>query len=79
MNDFSDLEAQLKAVRPTPLRESFIARVESEIAKPEMAAEEPQNIIRPVQFRTQWILGLGLAEAVAIYALVVALIILFAA
>jgi hypothetical protein len=70
MNDFSDLEAQLKAMRPAPLPESFIARVESEIAKPETAAEEPPNIIRPIQFRTHWILGLGLAAAAAVLLLV---------
>jgi hypothetical protein len=70
MNDLSDLEAQLKAIRPAPLRESFIARVESEIAKPETATEEPDNIVRPVQFRTHWIFGLGLAAAAAVLLLV---------
>jgi len=66
MNDFSDLEAQLKTIRPAPLRESFIARVESEIAKPETTVEEPRNVIRPAQFRTRWVIGLGLAAAAAV-------------
>ncbi|MFL6513834.1 MAG: hypothetical protein ACJ8M1_02290 [Chthoniobacterales bacterium] len=70
MNDFSDLEAQLKAIRPAPLRESFIGRVESEINQPEMPLEEPHNVIRPIQFRTGWIVGLGLAAAAAVLLLV---------
>src|SRR5438270_2433086 len=70
MNDYSDLEAQLKSMRPAPLRENFIARVEEEIAQPEAAPEEPHNIVRPIQFRTPWILGLGLAAAAAVLLLV---------
>jgi len=34
MNDFSDLENQLKDLRPAPLRENFVARVEQAMAEP---------------------------------------------
>src|SRR3954464_14958422 len=63
MNDFSDLETQLKALRPTPLREDFVARVEAAMAAPEPVDEPAKNIVRPFQFRRQWLAGLGLAAA----------------
>ena len=69
MNDFSELEAQLKALRPAPLREEFVARMEQAISEPP-AAEESDKIIRPAQFRTRWMIGLGLAAAAAVLLLV---------
>ena len=70
MNDFSDLEAKLKALRPAPLRDKFVARVEQAMANPAAApTTEPaptDNIVRPYQFRRQWILGLSLAAAAAV-------------
>lgn len=70
MNDFSDLEGQLKGLRPAPLRPDFVARVEEAMANP--PAEEPteEKIIRPFQFRRQWAIGLGLAAAAALLLLV---------
>ena len=73
-DDFSELESELKALRPTPLREKFIARVEAAMAKPEFepgAAGEPDGkIVRPLQFQTGWAIGLGLAAAAAVLLLV---------
>jgi len=71
MNDFSELEAQLKALKPTPLRESFVARVEKSMSEPAVTVEPPDNkIIRPVQFQTRWLISLGLAAAAALLLLV---------
>jgi hypothetical protein len=73
MNDFSDLEAKLKALRPTPLRDSFVARVEQAMVDPAPAAIEApakDKIVRPYQFRRQWILGLSLAAAAAVLLLI---------
>jgi hypothetical protein len=69
MNDFSDLEAKLKALRPAPLRDSVVARVEQAMAAPvdPITPSTPaDNIVRPYQFRRQWIVGLSLAAAAAV-------------
>jgi len=68
MNDFSDLEQQLKAIRPAPLREDFVAQVEHAMTQPEVAtdADAEGKVIRPHQFRSQWIIGLSLAAAAAV-------------
>jgi len=69
MNDFSDLESQLKSLRPTPLSESFVARVEEAMTTP-APEKAPENIIRPVQFQRRWIAGLSLAAAAAVLLLI---------
>ena len=69
MNDFSDLESQLKSLRPAPLRENFVARIEKAMITPE-ADKDPENIIRPVQFQRRWIAGLSLAAAAAVLLLI---------
>jgi len=69
MNDFSDLESQLKSLRPAPLREDFLARVERSMAVPE-PEKAPENIIRPVQFQRRWIAAISLAAAAAVLLLV---------
>lgn len=68
MNDFSDLESQLKSLRPAPLRPEFTARVEQAMNAPAEAEEAPPHdkIVRPIQFRRQWVIGLGLAAAAAL-------------
>jgi|ERR1700736_2424712 len=68
--DFSELEAQLKALRPAPLRESFVTRLEQAMSDPAAPADGYDKIIRPVQFRTRWLVGLGLAAAAALLLLV---------
>ena len=71
MNDFTDLEAKLKSIRPAPLQETFIARVEQQMADPAEPDELPaDNVIRPNRFRIQWVAGLGLAAAAALFLLV---------
>jgi hypothetical protein len=69
MNDFSELEAQLKALKPAPLREAFVARVENAMSEP-ATADTADKIIRPVQFQRKWLIGLGLAAAAALLLLV---------
>jgi hypothetical protein len=70
MNDFSDLESQLKALRPAPLREGFVARVEQAMGESPAPDESSGNIIRPAQFRSRWFVGLSLAAAAALLLLV---------
>jgi hypothetical protein len=69
MNDFSDLEDQLKALRPAPLRESFVVRVEEAMAEPEDSST-PEKVIHAHQFRRNWLIGLSLAAAAAVLLLV---------
>ena len=69
MNDFSDLESQLKAIRPAPLRETFVARIEQAITE-NPADAEPNNVIRPQWFRARWFVGVSLAAAAAVLLLI---------
>ena len=71
MNDFSDLESQLKALRPARLRPEFVNRLEQAMNEPaavDTSAED--KIVRPVQFRRHWLIGLSLAAAAAVLLLV---------
>lgn len=70
MKDVSDLEAKLKALRPAPLRDSFVRRVEQAMAAPAAPDTTSDNIVRPYQFRRQWIVGLSLAAAAAVLFLI---------
>lgn len=71
MNDFSDLESQLKALRPSPMRDEFVAKVEEEMSKSPAATNvASEKIITPLQFRRHWYIGLGLAAAAAVLLLV---------
>ena len=59
MNDFAELENELKKLRPAPPSDRLMARVERA-----MAESDDQKIIRPERFRAKWIaLGFGLAAA----------------
>lgn len=69
MNDSSELEAQLRAMRPAPLRQDFVSRVEKAMSEPGRG-DHSQKIIRPVQFSRQWLIGLGLAAAAALLLLI---------
>src|SRR5207253_10781545 len=67
MNDFSELEGELKKLRPAPASAELISRLERALAD---AAANADNIIRPQtrssgsDFRVNWLgLGLGLAAA----------------
>ncbi len=59
MNDFSELERELKKLQPRAVSAELSARVEAALA-----AEE--KIVRPARFQVSWLgLGLGLAAAAA--------------
>jgi hypothetical protein len=68
MNDFSDIENQLKALRPVPLRDNLVSRVEQAMVEPvskiSPASEIlPPNVVRPNRLRIYWAAGFGLAAA----------------
>jgi hypothetical protein len=61
MNDFSELERELKKLRPMQPSAALRARVGSALANSEKGTAK---LIRPEQFRINWVgLGLGLAAA----------------
>ncbi|PYK45588.1 MAG: hypothetical protein DME46_03830 [Verrucomicrobia bacterium] len=61
MNDFSELESELKKLRPAQPSAGLMSRVGSALAD---ARESTAKVIRPQQFRINWLgLGLGLAAA----------------
>src|SRR2546421_6851617 len=61
MNDFSELERELKKVRPVQPSAELISRVGSGLAN---SGEGTAKVIRLAQFRINWLgLGLGLAAA----------------
>ncbi len=66
MNDFSDLEKELKRLRPVPPSRDLLARLENAMAEPEAGTESPEKVIRPLRFRIGWVLGAGLAAAAVV-------------
>jgi hypothetical protein len=61
MNDFSELESELKKLRPVQSSPDLISRIEQALANGGTSAD---NVIRPERFRVNWLgLGLGLAAA----------------
>ena len=67
MNDFSELEAELKKLRPRPVSPELNARIEVSLAQEEVAGRGTATAgVLPKQrrFRPNWFaLGLGLAAA----------------
>jgi hypothetical protein len=67
MNDFSELEDQLKKLRPVKVSDELFALVEGglvDVADEEGAADK---IVRPDRFRLNWLaIGAGLAAAAVI-------------
>jgi hypothetical protein len=60
MNDFSELEAELKKLRPAQPSAGLVARIEKALS--ESVAED--NVVRPDRFRVNWVsVGFGLAAA----------------
>jgi hypothetical protein len=63
MNDFSELEGELRKLRPAPPSPELFSRVERalDVAEENKLAD---NVVRPDRFRVNWVsLGLGLAAA----------------
>ena len=61
MNDFSEVERELKKLRPVQPSAELMSRVGSALANSE---EGTAKVIRPEQFRIKWLgLGVGLAAA----------------
>ena len=61
MNDFSDIENELKKLRPAQPSHGFLARLEQAMADQEISEDK---IIRPNPFRINWVgLGFGVAAA----------------
>ncbi|MBA2623650.1 MAG: hypothetical protein H0U88_08555 [Chthoniobacterales bacterium] len=66
MNDFSELEAELKAMRPAAPSATLLARVERELAERATATQTAGVLPRRRESRVNWFgLGLGLAAAAA--------------
>jgi len=64
-DDFSELEDQLKNLRPVPASEELFANIEQELV--DLASEKDPKIGRPVRFRINWLaVGAGLAAAAVI-------------
>ena len=61
MNDFAELENELKKLRPVQPSPDLISRIEQALVNGGTSAD---NVIRPERFRVNWLgLGLGLAAA----------------
>ena len=64
MNDFSELEDQLRKLRPAPPSPELFSRVERALVDVADENKSTDNIVRPDRFRINWVsLGLGLAAA----------------
>jgi hypothetical protein len=66
MNDFSDIENELRALHPIAPSDELRARIERDLEQSQSNASSSDNIIRPSRFNFGWsIIGLGLAAAAA--------------
>ena len=64
MNDFSELESELKKLRPAQPSADLSSRVARAFLEPTPAVELTDNVIHPDRFRINWVVvGLGLAAA----------------
>jgi hypothetical protein len=65
MNDFSDIENDLRALRPIPPSDELEIRIGQALRESGSGAP-PDNVIRPARFNFSWtVIGLGLAAAAA--------------
>jgi hypothetical protein len=61
MNDFSEIENELKKLQPAQASRELFVRIEQRLAGPEISEHK---IIRPNRFRVNWVaIGFGLAAA----------------
>ncbi len=66
MNDFSELESELKKLRPAPVSDELFARLECALAQPD-STPTAGFLPRPAKRRNiWWSLGLGLAACSAL-------------
>ena len=64
MNDFSELESELKKLRPAQPSAELSSRIERALLEAAPAEELRDNVIHPNRFRINWVtVGLGLAAA----------------
>jgi hypothetical protein len=64
MNDFSELESELRKLRPAPPSPELFSRVERALVDVAEKNKSADNVVRPDRFRVNWVsLGLGLAAA----------------
>ncbi|MDQ3198384.1 MAG: hypothetical protein M3Q46_04230 [Verrucomicrobiota bacterium] len=66
MDDFSELEAELKKLRPRPVSDGLVARVERALATQGESAPTAGFLPRPKASQGWWTLGLGLTAATAL-------------
>ena len=67
MNDFLEIENELRSLRPVKPSERLMQSVAGALDAPPGAVSVADTIIRPNQFRLGWLsLGLGLAAAAAV-------------
>jgi hypothetical protein len=71
MNDFSELESELKKLRPVPPSPELFSRIEHGIAEATNDDALAGNVIRPDRFRINW-LSLGVALGAAAVLLIFA-------
>ncbi len=70
MNDFSDIENELRALRPRPPSPALLESVTRELDGLQTPVAREDTILRPDRFRPGWLsLGLGLAAAAALFLL----------
>jgi hypothetical protein len=66
MNDFSEIENELRALRPVAPSDGLVTRVDRALGESDRNAPAPDNVIRPARFHFGWtVIGLGLAAAAA--------------
>jgi hypothetical protein len=64
MNDQTEIENELRKLRPVQPSAQLLGRIEEQIVNPAEQSEIADNIVRPDRFRISWqSIGLGLAAA----------------
>ena len=64
MNDFTELENELKDLRPSPASPGLLSRIEQTMADLPGESDLAGKIVHPTRFKVSWLsLGIGLAAA----------------